>query len=148
MSTGAAPSRPLRLLAQDAEDLTILSAALQDAVVRVGDVRFEPNGRTLTLAVNRYRWEQAEGAGERVRSLLQFGSVLAVRSRNLRRDAEDAVISILSLGFAAGEAPGGMVTFTLAGGGDLQADIECIDAVLSDVSASWPARAAPKHEEP
>jgi len=148
MPTGAPTSRPLRLLARDEEDLTVLSAALQDSVARVGDVRFEPKARTLTLALNRYRWEQAGGAGERVRAVLQFGGVLGVRSRNVRRDQGDAVISVLSLGFAPGEPPGGVLTVTLAGGGDLQADIECIDAVLSDVSDAWPARAAPKHEEP
>ncbi len=142
------PSQPLRLLAQDAEDLTILSAALQDAVVRVGEIRFEPGPRTLTLAVNRYCWERAGSGGERVRSAVQFGGVMGVRSRNLRREVADAVVSVLSLGFAPGEPPGGVLTVTLAGGGDLQMDIECIDVALSDVSDSWPARAEPKHEEP
>ena len=148
MPSAAPPSQPLRLLAQDAEDLTILSAALQDAVVRVGDIRFEPGPRTLTMAVNRYRWERAGSGGGRIRSAVQFGGVMGVRSRNLRREVADAVVSVLSLGFAPGEPPGGVLTVTLAGGGDLQMDIECIDVALSDVGDSWPARAEPKHEEP
>jgi len=147
MPAGARPSQPLRLLAQDADDLTVLSAAVQDAVVRVGDIRFEPARRTLTLVVNRYRWESAVAGGQRVRSVLQFGGVLGVRSRNLRRDAEDAIISVLSLGFLPGVPPGGALSIVLAGGGDLQAELECIDAALSDVSDSWPARAEPKHED-
>jgi hypothetical protein len=140
------------LLAQDADDLTVLSAALQDAIVRVGDIRFEPARRTLTLAVNRYCWESGVSGGvsggARVRSVLQFGDVLGVRSRNLRRDASDAVISILSLEFLPGDPPGGVLSIILAGGGDIQADLECIDSALSDVSDSWPARSEPKHEEP
>ena len=144
----AAPARPpLRLLAQDPDDLTVLSAALQDAVARVGDIRFEPASRTLTLAVNRYRWESAASGGERIRAAVQFGGVLGVRSRNLRREAADAVISILSVGFTPGEPPGGVLDIVLAGGGDLQADLECIDAALSDLGDPWPARGAPQHEE-
>ena len=138
---------PLRLLAQDADDLTVLSAALQDAVARVGDIRFEPASRTLTLAVNRYRWEKAGSGGERIRAAVQFGGVLGLRSRNLRREAADAVISILSVGFTPGEPPGGVLDIVLAGGGDLQADLECIDAALSDLGDPWPARGAPQHEE-
>jgi hypothetical protein len=46
---------PLRLLAHDADDLQVLSAALQDAIAKVGDIRFDPADRTLTLALNRFR---------------------------------------------------------------------------------------------
>ena len=67
---------PLRLLAEDADDLSVISAALQDAVARIGDIAYEKASRRLTLAFNRYRWEQG---GERVRCGLQLGSVLAVR---------------------------------------------------------------------
>ena len=56
---------PLRLLAQDADDLAVLSAAAQDAVAKVGDIVFEPKARRLTIAFNRYRWEST--ARERVR---------------------------------------------------------------------------------
>ncbi len=43
--------RPLRLLAEDAEDLEVISAALQDAVAKVGDINFEPAARRLTIAL-------------------------------------------------------------------------------------------------
>lgn len=148
MAAGPGARAPLRLLAQDQDDLTVISAALQDAVARVGDVRFDAARRTLTLAVSRFRWEAGTSAPERVRAVVQFGGVLAVRSRNLRRDAADAVVSILSVGFEAGEVPGGVLSIILAGGGDVQADLECLDAALSDAGDPWPARATPDHEEP
>ena len=138
--------QPLRLLAQDADDLAILSAALQDAVGRVGDILYEPGRRTLTLAANRFRWEAVDGPGQRVRTAVQFGGVLSVQSRNLRRDAPDAVVSVLAVAFSAGEAPGGVISLTFSGGGDLRLDVECIDAALSDIGDPWPARAAPSHE--
>src|SRR5580698_7747731 len=96
-------SPSLRLLAEDEDDLAVLSAALQDAVAKVGDIEWEPRGRRFTLALNRYRWE-APGVllGGRVRAGLQFGSVLAVKSRNLRREPREAVVELLAVRFEAG----------------------------------------------
>jgi len=141
-----AERRALRLLAEDADDLAVISAALQDAVTRIGDIQFEPRGRRLTLAFNRFRWECAEDGGERVRAGLQLGGVLTVKARKLRRDAADAVLELLALTFDAGEAPGGRITFAFAAGGDLAVEVECIDAALADLSAPWPAPHKPEHE--
>jgi hypothetical protein len=130
---------PLRLIAQDADDLAVLSAALQDAVTKIGDISFEPAARRLTIAFNRYRWEVEGRTRQRVRSGLQFGGVMSVQGRNLRRDAPAAVM------FEPGEAPGGRVTLTFAGGGDLRLEVECLDAALADLSGAWPARRKPEH---
>ncbi|KRB41239.1 MAG: DUF2948 family protein [Pseudomonadota bacterium] len=134
----------LRLLAEDADDLAVIAAALQDAVGKIGDISYEPTTRQLTLALNRYRWEGK--GGERVRSAIQLGSVLKVQARKLRRGAKDAVVELLSIGFEPGEAPGGAVVFTFAGGGDLRAQVECLDVVLADVSAPWPTPRTPAHQ--
>ena len=100
----------LRLLAEDAEDLQIISAALQDAVAKVGDIHWEQRGRVLTIEFNRFRWEAGDGrVGERVRAGLQFGGVLGVQARKLRRDAPEAVIELLTIDFEPAEAPGGAV---------------------------------------
>lgn len=138
-----APSR-LHLLAEDAEDLAVISAALQDAVAKVGDIAYEAKARRLTIAFNRYRWEAARP--ERVRSALQVGGVLSLQARKIRRERRDGVLELLAIGFEPGEAPGGILTLSFAGGGDLRADIECVDAVLADVSAPWPTPRKPAHE--
>jgi hypothetical protein len=135
---------PLRLIAQDEEDLKVISAALQDAVAKIGDIAFEPANGQLTIAFNRFCWE--EGKGGRVRSAVQLGCVLGVQSRNLRREAKGAVVELLALTFEPGEAPGGVVTFAFAGGGDLRAEVECIDAALADLSAPWPTPRKPEHQ--
>ena len=135
----------LKLLAEDADDLKVIAAALQDAVGKIGDISYEPRARRLTLAFNRYRWEG--GGGERVRAAVQVGSVLKVQARKLRRNAKDAVVELLSIDFEPGEAPGGALTFTFAGGGDLRAQVECLDVVLADVSAPWATPRTPKHED-
>ncbi|HLY79157.1 MAG TPA: DUF2948 family protein [Caulobacteraceae bacterium] len=139
---------PLRLLAEDEDDLAVISAALQDAIAKVGDIEWDARGRRVTLALNRYLWETPAGLlGNRVRTGLQFGSVLAVKSRNLRRDPPDAVIELLAVRFEPGEAPGGAIRLAFAGGGDLELTVECVDAALADVSAPWPTPSTPAHQE-
>lgn len=136
--------KSLRLLAHDPEDLDVISAAMQDAVLKVGDISYEPKARRLTIGFNRYRWEA--GGGERVRAGIQFAGVLGVQARKIRRGAREAVLDLLAMSFTPGDAPGGVVTLTFAGGGDLQATVECIEAVLADVSTPWPTPRKPAHE--
>lgn len=135
---------PLQLLAQDQDDLAVISAALQDAVLKVGDIVFEPKARRLTISLNRFRWEADKR--QRVRSALQLGGVLKVQARKIRRDRRDAVLELLAIDFEPQGAPGGLLTLRFAGGGDLRVGIECIDAVLVDVSEPWPTPRAPAHE--
>lgn len=135
--------KPLRLLAEDEADLAVIAAALQDAVAKLGDIAFDARARTLTIACNRYRWEAK--TRERVRTGLQLNSVFRVQSHKLKRGAKDAVVDLLDIAFEPGEAPGGTIILKFAGGGALRCDVECIDAVLADVSTPWPARGQPEH---
>lgn len=140
MLPGAA-IEPLRLLAEDADDLHIISAALQDAILRPKDIIWEPTARRVTLQLSRFCWECG---GTRVMSGMQFGDVVAVKSRRLPRSPDNA-LELLAMDFEPGEAPGGRVLLMFAGGGDLRIDVECLDAVLTDLSERWPARVAPTH---
>jgi Protein of unknown function (DUF2948) len=126
----------------------VISAALQDAVGKVGDIRWEPAARRLTLLLNRYQWEAGERARRRVRAALQFGDVLEVKARRIRREAPDAVLSLMALTFepAGAEDPGGVVTLAFAGGGDLRLTVEAIEALLADVSPPWPTPRSPRHD--
>lgn len=137
------PVEPLRLLAEDSDDLQIISAALQDAILRPVDIVWEKQARTLTIAFSRFCWECG---GTRVMSAMQFGDVLAVKSRRLSR-SPDASLELLALDFMPTEAPGGRVILMFAGGGDLRIDVECLDAVVTDISAPWPARMEPTHTD-
>lgn len=145
MGTEAAPPRaPLRLLAEDGDDLAIVSAALQDAILRPADIVWEKKARRLTVELSRFCWECG---GTRVRAGLQFGDVTAVKSRGLPR-LPDTALELLAIHFEPGAAPGGRVTLMFAGGGDLRADVDCVDAVVSDLSDRWEARIVPTHLSP
>jgi hypothetical protein len=95
------------------------------------------------VTLSRFCWECG---GTRVLSALQFGDVLGVRSRQLPR-GPDAVLELLALHFVPGEAPGGQVLLMFAGGGDLSVQVECLDAVVADLTPRWKAQAQPTHPE-
>lgn len=139
---------PLRLIAEDSTDLEVISAALQDAVARAGNIRYRARARHFEIEFNRYRWE-AEDSGRpagRIRSLLAVDGVLSVRARGLTKSDPDLVVSLLQITFTPhGEPPGGVVTLTLAGDGELVLEVEALDVTLLDSDYAWPTRRRPDH---
>jgi hypothetical protein len=137
----------LRLIAHDEEDLKILSAHLQDAVLRIGDLAYLPQRRRFVMVANRYCWE-CEGQGEaglRMRCGVHFDSVLKVRAQNLRQDAPETPMELLAVTYTAGEDAAGIVDLSFAGGGRIRLEVECVDAALADLAGPWPAAAKPVH---
>ncbi|MEO1039400.1 MAG: DUF2948 family protein [Pseudomonadota bacterium] len=140
---------PLKLAAQTPDDLQVISAALQDAVGKLGDFLFEPRARRFTLVLNRYRWEAGRSRGHRIRAALQIDAVLSAQSRRLKQNAPDAVVSLLTIQFEAdAEPPGGELVFTFSGGGELRLAVECLELALVDISEPWRAAARPSHDGP
>ncbi len=139
----------LKLAALDAEDLAVLSAHVQDGVLKVGDIEWQPKAGRLVMVLNRFAWEAAgAGAGsfERHRAALHFSRVRKVEAAGIRREAKDAVLNLLALRFEETDAPGGHVFIDFSGGGMLRLDVECIEAGLADLGLAWAAKACPKHE--
>ena len=137
----------LRLIAEDEEDLAIISAHLQDAVIRIGDIAYLPKSRRFAAFLNRYCWEGCpDGAvGERTRTGLHFNNVLKVKATNVRQNDPDALAELLALSFHGTNGGAGHVDLMLAGGGCIRLEVEAIDATLRDISEHWPARARPDH---
>jgi hypothetical protein len=137
------------LAAQDGEDLEIISARLQDAVAKMGDLVYLPKKRRFAALFNRFKWENGKRGNLRVRAGLHFDGVLKVRSNKLKRGAPNAVVSLLAIRFTphVPEDPAGQIELVFAGGGSIVLDVECVDAGLADVSGAWAARGRPAHEE-
>ncbi|MDE1987990.1 MAG: DUF2948 family protein [Alphaproteobacteria bacterium] len=137
------------LAAQDAEDLQVISARLQDAVARLGDLVYLPKKRRFAGVFNRFKWEESSKRRNlRVRAGLHFDGVLSAKSQKLKRGAPDAVVELLAIRFAQKTAadPSGTVELVFAGGGAIVLEVECLDAGLADMSGEWAARGRPAHE--
>ncbi|QFR34405.1 DUF2948 family protein [Ancylobacter sp. TS-1] len=155
----------LKLVALDGEDLAVLSVHLQDAVVAVGEMTYLPRERRFVLLANRFDWEkaiQAEAMADpdapvgtaaaavgpcvRRRAGLRFERVLGARVRGIDLKKKLAVLNLLALTFEESEAPSGTITFLFSGGGEVQLDVECLEAGLEDLGPAWDARGTPCHE--
>jgi hypothetical protein len=145
-----ADSERLKLAAFDEEDLAVVSACVQDAVLKVGDLVYLPKERRFAIGMNRFTWEKA-GDGtrkdyERRRTALTFDRVLSVKASNIRRDRPDAVLELLAVAFDVTDAPAGIVTVIFAGGGALRLEVEVLEARLADLGAAWATNARPSHD--
>lgn len=139
-----ADTNGLRLVAQDAEDLKVISAALQDGVTKAGALKYQAKKRRFALEVNRYRWENQTKS--RARAILAIEDVLNVKARGLTKSDPEMVISLLSISFEPGaEAPGGTVRLLFAGDGELVLDVECLDITLLDGAQVWSTKHEPGH---
>jgi hypothetical protein len=137
------------LAAQDGEDLEVISARLQDAVAKVGELKYLPKKRRFVAVVNRFQWENGKPGNLRVRSGLHFDGVLSVKSKNIKLGAPGAILSLLAIKFtpAGAEDPAGTVEMTFSGGGVIALEVECLDAALADLTGPWAARGRPEHED-
>ncbi|MEP1142922.1 MAG: DUF2948 family protein [Henriciella sp.] len=146
-----AEGRALRLIAEDAADLEVISSAAQDAVLKAENLKYDQKRRRFTLEVNRFQWEDSaskRGPQTRVRALLAFDGVLGVKTRAVTKADLDMVLSILSVSFTpADEPPGGTISILFAGDGELALEVETIDATLLDSAYEWATRKRPDHDK-
>ncbi len=139
----------LKLLALDEEDLEVVSAYTQDAVIRVGDMGFAKSDNRFAAIMNRYAWEEGtqKSKGHRRRAAIHFDKVSEVKSKGINLSARDGILDLLSISFEPSEAPNGVITLSFAGGGTVELVVECLELRLSDLGASWAAKATPSHDD-
>ncbi len=138
----------LRLHALDGEDLALLSAHLQDALVRIGDMAYQPGKRRFALVGSRFDWAaELEGRLERCRAGVHFEGVQRVRCHRVSREKPDDILDLLAVTFEPGpEPPGGVIRLTFAGGAAICLDVECVEAQLRDIGPRWKTAARPTHD--
>jgi hypothetical protein len=151
---------PLKVIARDAEDLAVVSACLQDALIPLNEMRYLPQERRFIMVANRFRWERAArggdapvpdtdasfesdedfGALQRTNAGICIDRVLAVRSRDIDRSRPDDFLSVLSV-----QLDGNKLSFLFAGGGVIQIEVEALALYLSDLGKAWPTQWQPDH---
>ena len=141
----------LKLIALDEEDLKIVSAHVQDAVMKVGDLDFIAATKQFVVPMYRFAWEKEASERrpqpERRNSVLHFDRVLAAKLSGISRDKRDEVLSLLALTYATTDAPAGTVDLLFAGGGSIRLGVECVEARVTDLGGAWGASSRPAHKD-
>ena len=135
----------LKLTAKDTEDLNIISAHMQDALVRLADIRYLAKTRQFALVANRFAWEQQPNS-ERCRTGLHFEHVLSVKQQGIKGLEGDTVLSLLSISFEPGQNPSGTVVLTFSADCTIKLGVEYLDLQLKDLGGAWATTMTPSHD--
>lgn len=140
----------LKLLALDEDDLKIISAHVQDAVTKVGDLEFVAATKQFVVPMYRFAWEkeatERRPQPERRNSVMHFTRVQAVKLSGISRAKPDDVLSLLAVTYTVTDTPAGVIDLVFAGGGAIRLDVECIEARLVDLGGAWGASSRPSHK--
>lgn len=144
---------PLKLLARDQQDLEVLSAILQDAVVPVSGLTFKAEEKRFQACLCRFRWDEvADQAGqaedspdrpacyERVRCTLDIHGVGAVKIYGFDPSDEGLMLDLLALL----SDPQGL-SLVFAGGAKIGIQATEWEIRMQDYGESWPTRKKPSH---
>jgi len=146
-------SRALKLRAEDPDDLDVLSACLQDALVAVRDLGYFADEQSFVFVGNRFRWESGlrpvpgEEGHQRVLCAVTFSAVAGVSYRGFRRSDEDRILCLLAIrGETAGDG-GAAIRLEFAGAAAIRLDVARILCHARDLGEPWPTPWRPRHEE-
>ena len=140
-------SAALKLRAEDPEDLAVISACLQDALVSVRDLAYVPEDRTFLFVANRFRWESglrpAPGEAGHQRTLcgISFGEVTAVSYSGFRRSEDGRILSLLAV-----RPEGGAVHLEFSGDAKIRLEVAHILCHARDLGEPWPTPWRPRHD--
>ncbi len=135
----------LRLTAVDEADLAVISAHMQDALMKRADLSFDKKRRRFALVANRFAWDEVK-VHQRRRAGLHFDDVLAVKSSGLQTAQKDAVLSLLAITFSKADDLAGVVALKFSAGIQIKLDVACINANLADLGGTWGTEFTPKHD--
>jgi hypothetical protein len=142
-------SKSLKLIAQDAKDIEVVSSLLQDMTVRIGDIAWLPSEKRLAFVGNRFRWEKKgwfrRPKGERVRTAAHFDSVSATQIHDLNLKHTETVLELLNISVHENGAAF-QVVLNFSGGASIKLDTDSLDLVVTDTGESWDAIERPRHD--
>ena len=79
----------LKLIARSEDDLKVVSAHLQDAIVNVSDIANLEKNKIFLMQLSRFMWEDVEKGvfrkNKRIRSVLKFENIIKVHSKNINQ---------------------------------------------------------------
>jgi hypothetical protein len=136
-------AKALRLRAADHDDLAIIAACLQDAIVMVGDMAYLPEDRRFVVVANRFIWEAAVKSPEdlaRRNVGIVIEGVTSVRRRRIDLAKPEALWSLLSLTW---DEEGLHLWFS--GDGEVLLETDAIELRMEDIGEAWPAAWRPDH---
>ena len=141
----------LKLIARTVEDLRVVSAHLQDAIVNINDIANLKKNKILLLQLNRFMWEDVEKGlfrkNKRIRTILKFENVIKVKSRNINLARKDKFLDFLTIETNQMTDNNYEMKILFAGDSIVKVTAEVIEVTLDDQGEAWDTKNKPKHKE-
>ena len=140
----------LKLIARTTEDLRVISAHLQDSIVKTSDFVNLKKNRIFLMQLNRFMWEDVEKGvfrkNKRIRTVLKFENILKVASKNVDQKKNDRFLDFLAI--ESSKMPDKNYQMNLIFSGDIIIKLitEAIEVTLDDQGSSWESKSKPSHE--
>ena len=131
-------SKPLALFAKSETDLNVISALVQDGVLKKNNIRWIKKRHRFSMLINRFRWELVPTQAQttvpfcRVQTMLAFDGVLRVLSLGAENALEKQILSLLRIELIAGESCDEVKLF-FSGNTLIRLKTEFIHVVLQDL---------------
>ena len=140
----------IKLIGRNQEDLEVLSAYLQDSIIKVKDIVFLKQNRTFVMIVNRFMWEDAEkksfGKSKRIRCAVKFEEVIKVESKNINQKNKNKILECLAIKCSSSFDEIYNIKIYFSGGGTITMISDVIDIVLDDLGKPWNVKHVPIHK--
>ena len=142
-------AKNLRLIAKTEEDLSVVSAHLQDSIASVSDIANLKKNKIFLMQLNRFMWEDVERGifrkNKRIRTVLKFENVLEVRSKNINQLKKDKFLDFLAIESSSMPDNNYEMRIIFAGDSMIKVISEVIEVTLDDQGEAWDTKNKPKH---
>ena len=143
-------AKNLKLIARTEDDLSVVSAHLQDSIASVSDIANLEKNKIFLLQLNRFMWEDVEKGvfrkNKRIRTILKFENVLKVLSKNINQLKKDKFLDFLAI--ETNKMPDNNYEMKIIFAGDavIRVKSEVIEVTLDDQGEAWDTKNKPKHK--
>ena len=143
-------AKNLKLIARTNEDLRVISAHLQDAILSVTNIANLKKNKIFLMQLNRFMWEDVEKGvfrkNKRIRTILKFENTIKVISKNISQTDKDKFLDFLAI--ESNQMPDKNYELKLIFSGDsiIRIIAEVIEVTLDDQGEPWNTKNKPKHE--
>ena len=141
----------LKLIAKTMEDLRVISAHLQDSIVKTSDIANLKKNKIFLMQLNRFMWEDVEKGvfrkNKRIRTVLKFENVLKATSKNVKQNKNDRFLDFLAI--ETFKMPDKNYEMNLIFSGDMVIKLvtEAVEVTLDDQGSPWESKNKPKHDD-
>jgi len=140
----------LKLLANNTNDLKVISAHLQDSILTTKNIANLKKNRLFLLEFNRFMWEDIEKGilrkNKRIRSILKIDNVISVQSKNINQENKDRFLEFLTIEVDENSRNNYNLNLIFAGDALIKITVEVIEVYLDDQGEPWESKTEPKHK--